>query len=123
MAKYKMYRRRCDISWYIKNVKNYHKKIDKIHQKSIDFERWLWYHNKCTEEHMKSKEYKLVKTKQKWIKNIKILVYYFALFRGKISNKKLLKSSKKVLTYVIKYSTIRFVPLKWNWDDKKHIEK
>ena len=95
MAKYKMYRRRCDISWYIKNVKNYHKKIDKIHQKSIDFERWLWYYNKCTEEHMKSKEYKLVKTKQKWIKNIKILVYYFALFRGKISNKKTFKKFKK----------------------------
>ena len=85
-----------------------------FHQKSIDFERWLWYHNKCTEEHMKSKEYKLVKTKQKWIKNIKILVYYFALFKRKNNNKKTLKKFKKVLTYVIKYSTIKFVPLKWN---------
>ena len=44
---------------------------------------------------MKSKEYKLVKTKQKWIKNIKILVYYFALFKRKNNNKKTLKKFKK----------------------------
>ena len=58
---------------------------------------------------MKSKEYKLVKTKQKWIKNIKILVYYFALFRGKISNKKTFKKFKKSIDicYQIQYNKIR----------------
>lgn len=50
-----MYRGRCNISGCLKG-KNFQQISSNFYKKSLDFCLAVWYHNKCTEEHMKNKD-------------------------------------------------------------------